>query len=137
MRIKKIEWDNNQLWPIPKSVKATLPFGYEASIWRQADNSWSWNIIKSGAVLKEGLTITRNGAHIKCEQAWRDIVKEALEPSDLFVIYSGFRIEGVFTNGDEAEASIPKPRTRGIYRRAYVIDLDDNVTEVEYEYQED
>lgn len=82
-------------------------------------------------------------SELACQAAWEDIVKEALEPIDLYVISTEEGIDSICTSADEAKLRQQEVMACSgcmegfVIVEEFVVDLDGNVTEVEYEYQED
>lgn len=136
MRIKKIEW-KNEFGGIIFNPK--LPFGYRAETLPLLSQICSWAIYKEQRFIDGGVVPTLNEAQTACEKAWEEIVKEALEPSDLYVISTEEGIDSICTSADGAKLRQQEVMACSgcmegfVIVEEFVVDLDGNVTEVEYE----
>jgi hypothetical protein len=134
MGIKEIEWDRSGI-----IQTASLPFGYTADICPRTDGFYQWSIRRGPALIKGDYTITQDGSELACQAAWEDIVKEALEPIDLYVISTEEGIDSICTSADEAKLRQQEVMACSgcmegfVIVEEFVVDLDGNVTEVEYE----
>ena len=150
MRIKKIEWitiddKSDPSSPVGKLVKtADLPIGCVALIRQyQACYRWMIKVVDLSVAflppIEVGETDSIEGAKKACQATWEKMVKEALEPIALYVISTEEGIDSICTSADEAKLRQQEVMACSgcmegfVIVEEFVVDLDGNVTEVEYE----
>lgn len=139
MRIKEIEWIDRTDRKVLSWFNSSLPFRHEARVAKSPDEWFRWSIHRGTSLIVCGMAPTVDLAKEECQKAWEEIVKAALEPIALYVISTEEGIDSICTSADEAKLRQQEVMACSgcmegfVIVEEFVVDLDGNVTEVEYE----
>lgn len=143
MGIKKIDFVNEQ-GDRDDYFCTELPTGQYATVEMVSEDigfgeQWNWEISVGEYTKKCGTEESKDLAIKACQAAWEKMVKEALEPIALYVISTEEGIDSICTSADGAKLRQQEVMACSgcmegfVIVEEFVVDLDGNVTEVEYE----